>query len=153
MASSSASGSAKSPETSGAGRTRRTEARAIITELPTARSKDRRHREVRYVITMSIRVIAFAAAIFVPNPWRWVLIAAAAILPGIAVLLANAVDLRTHKGTTESAQPAATAAVRPELEAPPEPVVIRGQVVVDPQSGRTLGSAPAPESGSGDRPA
>ncbi|WP_060930011.1 DUF3099 domain-containing protein [Granulicoccus phenolivorans] len=147
----SAPGPATGPSPTGAGHPRRKDTPAIITELPTARSKDRRHREVRYVITMSIRVVAFAAAIFIPNPWRWVLIAAAAILPGIAVLLANAVDLRTNKGTTESAQAAAPAAVRPELEAPAETVVIRGQVVVDPKPDRALDAAP--ESASGDRPA
>ncbi len=36
----------------------------------------------------------FIAMIFVPGLWRLVLLAGAAFLPGIAVILANAVDLR-----------------------------------------------------------
>ncbi len=43
---------------------------------------------------MGIRVACFVAMIFVPGLWRLLLLAGAAFLPGIAVILANAVDLR-----------------------------------------------------------
>lgn len=46
---------------------------------------------------MSFRVVCFIAMIFVPGPARIALLVAAAILPAIAVLIANAVDKRTTK--------------------------------------------------------
>lgn len=46
---------------------------------------------------MSFRVLCFIAMIFVPGPARIALLVAAAILPAIAVLIANAVDKRTSR--------------------------------------------------------
>jgi DUF3099 family protein len=48
-------------------------------------------RQRRYVISMTIRTICFIAAVLVGAGWlRWVLIAAAVLLPYVAVVMANA---------------------------------------------------------------
>lgn len=67
---------------------------AVITEAHVGRSVDLDARMRRYLITMGVRVACFVAMIWVPGWWRLVLLAGAAILPAIAVLLANAQDLR-----------------------------------------------------------
>lgn len=77
---------------------RRTGAKVVITDARHGRSKDLRGREIRYLITMSFRIACFVAMIFVPNTaLRLALILAAALLPAIAVLFANAVEHRTAK--------------------------------------------------------
>ena len=43
---------------------------------------------------MAVRVACFLAATVTPPPWNLILLAAAAVLPTIAVMLANAIDLR-----------------------------------------------------------
>ncbi len=73
-------------------------ASTLITDAQPGRSKDLRGREIRYLITMGFRIACFIAVIFVPNNVaRLGLIAAAAVLPAFAVLIANAVDQRTGK--------------------------------------------------------
>lgn len=68
---------------------------ALITTARFSRSLDTDERNKRYLITMLFRVVFFLAAVLAPSPWRWVLLIASAVLPPIAVMLANAVDLRT----------------------------------------------------------
>ena len=66
-----------------------------ITTAPASRSEDIKGRERRYIISMSIRTIAFVAAVAVGPGWlRWVLIAAALVLPYVAVVMANAGNQR-----------------------------------------------------------
>ena len=74
---------------------------ALITSarFGTSLSTDQRAR--RYVITMSIRVVCFIAGVASPLPWSGVLFVAAALLPGIAVLLANARDNRPSAVVTD----------------------------------------------------
>ena len=64
----------------------------LITSARFGRSLDLRQRTTRYLITMGFRVVCFVAGALSPMPWAVVLLLAAAILPSIAVLLANAVD-------------------------------------------------------------
>lgn len=99
-----------------------------ITSAGMPRSVDRGKRERRYLITMGFRVACFIGAYFAPGPWRWVLLGAAAILPGIAVVLANAVDeKRIAQATPESPQQGLTA---PEPSRPdPSEEIITGEVV------------------------
>ncbi|HET9499363.1 MAG TPA: DUF3099 domain-containing protein [Marmoricola sp.] len=65
-----------------------------ITTAPVSRRADIRHREVRYVVSMTIRTLCFIGAV-VAGPgfglhWlMWVLIAASFFLPYIAVVMAN----------------------------------------------------------------
>lgn len=77
---------------------------------------------MEYLALMSLRVICFVAAIFLHGVWRWIAVGGAAFLPGIAVLIANAIDLRARRGDDV---PAVTQQLR-AIEAPrrPEPPII-----------------------------
>ena len=69
----------------------RTRAVSITDARPGATlSTDQRTR--RYLWTMAFRVLAFIGAALTPLPWNLALIAAAVLLPAIAVLFGNARD-------------------------------------------------------------
>jgi Flp pilus assembly protein TadB len=62
----------------------------LVTTAGRSPGEDRRDRERRYLITMGFRVVAFVVALVVTKGWiRVVAIAAAMILPWVAVVLAN----------------------------------------------------------------
>ncbi|MBO1750211.1 DUF3099 domain-containing protein [Actinotalea sp. BY-33] len=61
-----------------------------ITAAPTSLTDDLTRRSQRYLAQMSIRVVCFLAAVMIDHWIRWALLAAAVVLPYIAVLLANA---------------------------------------------------------------
>lgn len=105
---------------------------------------DRDRRERRYLITMGFRVACFIGAYFAPGPWRWVLLAAAAILPGIAVVLANAVDEKhIAQVSPESPQQGLTAPEPPRPD--PSSEIITGEVVREPDGDQhALGGQPGP---------
>lgn len=67
---------------------------ALITNARQAHSLDAEQRNKRYLITMAVRVACFLGGVLAPTPWNWVLFIGAAVIPPIAVMLANAVDLR-----------------------------------------------------------
>lgn len=69
----------------------------LITDARYGTTLSTDQRTKRYLWTMGFRVAAFICAAFTPLPWNLVLIAAAALLPGIAVLFGNARD--NHVGT------------------------------------------------------
>ncbi len=79
------------------------EAPIVITSARSGRSSDIRRREVKYLFSMGVRTACFVLAILVPGPARWVLIAAAFVLPYFAVVMANAADGR-HSAGPESFQ-------------------------------------------------
>jgi Mn2+/Fe2+ NRAMP family transporter len=67
-----------------------------ITTAAESRSADIAARQRRYVISMAIRTVCFVAAILVGPGWlRWVLVAAALLLPYIAVVMANAASSKS----------------------------------------------------------
>lgn len=86
-------------------------------------------REKRYAITMGIRTACFLGMIFVPGPFRWVLLAGAVFLPYIAVILAN--QANTRGPTTEPVQRAAPELAPQITVGPPPPEVIDGELVDD----------------------
>ena len=92
----------------------------VITTARRAKSLDANERNRRYLWTMGVRVACFLGGVMSPHPWNWVLFIGAAVIPPMAVMLANAVDLRRPD---ESAEPAPTG--RPQLE-PGE--IIKGSV-------------------------
>ncbi len=61
-----------------------------ITSASTSHSEDIGGRERRYAISMAIRTLCFIGAIIADGWLRWVLIAAALLLPYTSVILANA---------------------------------------------------------------
>ena len=68
----------------------------LITSARKRRSLDTDERRTRYLWTMAVRVVCFLGATVTPMPWNFVLLAAAAVLPAVAVMLANAIDLRSE---------------------------------------------------------
>lgn len=76
------------------GRARNPEA-VRITTARSQRSEEIDGRVRGYLISMSVRVVCFGAAVAVgPGILRWILIAGAVLLPYVAVVMANASDLR-----------------------------------------------------------
>ena len=68
---------------------------ARITSAPQSPQAEMAHRQKRYIISMSIRTLCFVAAIVVGAGWlRWVLVAAAFVLPYVAVVMANSASPR-----------------------------------------------------------
>jgi len=66
-----------------------------ITTAPTSHGDDIDRRRRRYVISMAIRTVCFLGAVLVGDGWlRWVLVAAAFILPYVAVVMANTASPR-----------------------------------------------------------
>ena len=61
-----------------------------ITGVRRSRLEESHQRMVRYLFSMAIRTACFLLAIVVHGPIRWVLIAAAVVLPYISVVFANA---------------------------------------------------------------
>lgn len=90
---------------------------ALITDARRAKSLDADQRNKRYLATMAVRVACFVGGVFAPTPWNWVLFVGAAVLPPIAVMLANAVDLRRTPDLKES-EPSAHPALPPGAVVP-----------------------------------
>ncbi len=63
-----------------------------VTSLPQSPGDEADHRVRRYALTMTIRIVCFGLMVFVqPYSWyTWVFGLAAAVLPYIAVVFANA---------------------------------------------------------------
>ncbi|MGC3954159.1 MAG: DUF3099 domain-containing protein [Propionicimonas sp.] len=97
---------------------------AVITTARFSRSLDTNARRNRYLWTMATRVVCFLAGTVTPMPWNLLLFVAAAVLPALAVMLANAIDLRAQP----PAEPGSPAPDRPELSSPE---TLPGQVVDD----------------------
>lgn len=75
---------------------RRREEAVRITTAPSNRDEEISARQRRYVFSMAIRTVSFVAAIAVGPGWlRWVLVAAAVLLPYVAVVMANATASRS----------------------------------------------------------
>ena len=69
------------------------------------------HRQRRYMVSMGFRTVSFVAAILVGEGWlRWVLVAAALLLPTIAVVMANSASPRVEGSSLRG-----PASARPEL--------------------------------------
>lgn len=67
-----------------------------ITTAATSRNDEIAARQRRYVVSMGIRTLCFIAAVAVGPGWlRWVLVAAAVLLPYVAVVMANAVHSKS----------------------------------------------------------
>ncbi|MDN5761261.1 MAG: DUF3099 domain-containing protein [Microlunatus sp.] len=60
-----------------------------ITDARSGASQELATRQRRYAITMAFRTACFIAMVFTPGVLRWILFAAAVVLPYVAVLFAN----------------------------------------------------------------
>jgi hypothetical protein len=81
-----------------------------ITTAPESPEREMAHRQKRYIISMSIRTVCFVAAIVADGGLRWVLVAAAFVLPYVAVVMANSATPRVE-GTMPPGPPSG----QPEL--------------------------------------
>lgn len=89
---------------------------AVITTARRARSLDADARNKRYLWTMGVRVACFLGGVVAPHPWNWVSFIGAAVIPPMAVMLANAVDLRQDPPASDD-------------EAPDRPALTAGGIV------------------------
>jgi Flp pilus assembly protein TadB len=61
-----------------------------ITSAQASQQDDLNLRMRKYLISMSVRTVCFVLAVLFDGPLRWVFLAAAVILPYVAVVMANA---------------------------------------------------------------
>jgi hypothetical protein len=61
-----------------------------ITSAPASQHDDLGLRMRKYLISMSVRTVCFVLAVVFEGPVRWVFLAAAVVLPYVAVVMANA---------------------------------------------------------------
>lgn len=96
-----------------------------ITSARSSRSDEIKHRQTRYLISMGIRTVCFVVAVLTPSPYRWGFVAAALILPYVAVVIANT-SYRREVAGPPGYQPDGN----PQLEAGPstEPEEDHGRV-------------------------
>jgi hypothetical protein len=71
-----------------------------VTGVRRGTSDDLAQRQRRYLISMGIRTVCFLLAVVTHGPIRWVFVAAAVVLPYIAVVMANAVGSTTVEPPT-----------------------------------------------------
>ena len=65
-----------------------------ITTAAASRNEDIAQRQRRYLFSMGVRTVCFIGAVVASGWLRWVLIAAALLLPYVAVVMANAAKSR-----------------------------------------------------------
>lgn len=70
-----------------------------ITSVGESLSEDQSSRQRRYFISMMVRTLCFIAAVILPNPYRWVALFGAVVLPYVSVLIANAGRENIHGKT------------------------------------------------------
>ncbi|MFP5345476.1 MAG: DUF3099 domain-containing protein [Actinomycetes bacterium] len=61
-----------------------------VTDARRPHSDDQHSRVVKYLVSMSVRMVCLALALFVPSPWFWLCVIGAVTLPYVAVVIANA---------------------------------------------------------------
>ncbi len=69
-----------------------------ITSASESADVDLQRRKVRYMLSMTLRIVLFPAALFLHGPLRWVALAIALVMPAIAVVFANTKSQR-RKGS------------------------------------------------------
>lgn len=108
----------------------------MITDAPSAASREMSTRIRRYTVTMAFRTACFLAMLLVHGSLRWVLLGLAVFLPYVAVVAANQADQRGRRGRLEPGAPEGA----PQLTVGERVQVVDGQVVDDegavPRDGR-----------------
>lgn len=97
-----------------------------VTSLPQSPGDEVDHRVRRYALTMSIRIACFALMVLVqPYGWyTWLFGIAAAVLPYIAVVFANAGSDSTDTGAESPLQEIEAPRIAPPTIAQDDPHVI-----------------------------
>lgn len=68
-----------------------------VTSAPQSAAEDQAERMRRYLLTMAFRVVCCGLALVASGWLRWTLVAAAVVLPYVAVVMANAVGPRAGR--------------------------------------------------------
>ena len=68
---------------------RRSTSAVRVTTAPMSRNDELRGRQRRYLVSMGIRTVCFVGAVLTDGVLRWVLVAAAVLLPYVSVVFAN----------------------------------------------------------------
>lgn len=89
-----------------------------ITDARSGASQELAQRQRRYALTMAFRTACFIAMIFVPGVFRWILFAAAVLLPYVAVIFANQVNERAQGSYSGSGDPGDAPAITTGDERP-----------------------------------
>jgi len=85
----------------------------VITSAAQSRREELRRRELRYVLTMSVRVVAFILAVILfHGVLRWIAVFLALVLPWLAVVIANA-PFRATGGAPNPVTPRGPASLPP----------------------------------------
>lgn len=88
-----------------------------ITSARRALSEDLHDRNIRYLVSMGIRTACLFLAVFTGDPWRWVFVAGAVVLPYVAVIVANAGRERAGEpGVAVPGEPGAVQLYDPRTE-------------------------------------
>ncbi|MGA4669775.1 DUF3099 domain-containing protein [Propionibacteriaceae bacterium Y1923] len=95
----------------------------VVTQVAESRTEDLNRRRRNYAIAMAIRTLSFVLIFFVPGVWKLVPLLAAAVLPVLAVMFANALD--HHQPPPISEEPDPRLALTSGAE------IIKGEVVAD----------------------
>jgi hypothetical protein len=106
----------------------------VITTAAQSRREELRRRELRYVLTMSVRVVAFILAVTLfHGVLRWIAVFLALVLPWLAVVIANA-PFRAISSTPNPVTPRGPASL---------PAAHHDERVVDAEWRRSDGDLPA----------
>jgi hypothetical protein len=102
-----------------------------VTSAPVSGADDQGQRVRRYLLTMGIRVLCGALALFTQGWLRWTFVTLAVVLPYIAVVMANAVGPRsgTAVAPVEHVAPPALPEARPQSGTEDENRTIHGHIV------------------------
>ncbi len=88
----------------------------VITTAAQSRREELRRRELRYVLTMAVRVVLFVlAATLFHGVLRWIAMFLALVLPWLAVVIANA-PFKPTTGAPAPVTPRDTASLPPARE-------------------------------------
>jgi Protein of unknown function (DUF3099) len=100
------------------GSSRKRRRSVVITDLGSSRTAEIRERERRYVIAMLFRAVCFiAATLLFHGAARWFAIGVAIVMPWLAVVLANAPNVRAvHRAAFEPPTPRETPGLAPARE-------------------------------------
>ena len=117
-----------------------------VTGVRRGTSDDLAQRQRRYLISMGIRTVCFVLAVVTHGPIRWVFVAAAVVLPYIAVVMANAVGSTAVEAPTPyvPVQPAIDTAQRPAVP-PATPAGSAAPSTSAAPAGQPAAEAPVPD--------